>query len=275
MYAAQQLLESRDHDPVIFSKMKVDQSFVPYHWHRACEIILITSGELRVTVRQEEYALGSGDGIIINSGEIHSTVSVSGNSSLLLIIPDEFWGKYTSGKTWPVFPDYSQCDRRMDLSQELGKLGKIKNEIKDGNYLPYYAALFIFMNKLYGCRISDVREPGALLNKKQEERLKTVESYVREHYREAISLEEIASTVFLQPNYFCRFFKGITGMSFQDYLNEYRFMKVYEDITTTKDMIKDILERHGFSNYEIFRRLFYDKYHCTPTQLRKGIEHIR
>ena len=299
MYAKQQIFEGRAQRPVVFSEMSAKQSFVPYHWHRACEIILITAGELRVTVRQEEYQLYAGDGIIINSGEIHSTVSVSGNSSLLMIIPDEFWETYAPGEGLPVFPEFSRCGRSAKeyekgarivgsfgeyndgglplagavppLSDGLHRLMAAKKQVAAGNLLAYYSELFAFMDWLYKCRSREAGIGRLPMNRKQEERLRQIEAYVREHYRQPVSLEEIAKTVYLQPNYFCRFFKRATGMSFQDYLNEYRFLKVYEDITTTQDTIKDILARHGFYNYQMFRRLFYEKCRCTPGQLRASL----
>ena len=271
MYATQQLLERDTHDPVIFSEISVEHSFVPYHWHRACEIIFITSGELCVTVRQQEYHLGAGDGIVINSGEIHSTVSVSGNSSLLMQIPDVFWEYYVPGRALPVLLSFSQCDERCALRIRLKALIKARKE-SGGNYLAYYSALFSFMEELYRCQAPGSAARLMPLNRKQEERLKVIEAFVKAHYREAVSLEDIAATVYLQPNYFCRFFKGATGMSFLDYLNEYRFLKVYEDLTTTEDAVKDILLRHGFYNEQLFRRMFMEKYHCTPVQWRAKLK---
>lgn len=46
-----------------------------------------------------------------------------------------------------------------------------------------------------------------------------ITSYVKEHYAEDISLQEIARLVSLNPDYFTRFFKKYMGMTFLDYVN--------------------------------------------------------
>ena len=58
-------------------------------------------------------------------------------------------------------------------------------------------------------------------------------------------------------------------ITFLEYQNELRLSYIYQDIISTDDPIKDILERHGFSNYKLFRRIFYDHFEATPTEIRK------
>ena len=59
------------------------------------------------------------------------------------------------------------------------------------------------------------------------------------------------------------------GITFLEYQNELRLSYIYQDIISTNDAIKDILERHGFSNYKLFRRIFYEHFEATPTEIRK------
>ena len=58
----------------------------------------------------------------------------------------------------------------------------------------------------------------------------------------------------MQPGYFCRFFKKCMGVTFLEYQNELRLSYIYRDLITTEDSVRDILERHGFTNYKLFRR---------------------
>lgn len=104
------------------------------------------------------------------------------------------------------------------------------------------------------------------------ERLRPVISYVQEHYQEPISIAEIASIAAFQPEYFCRFFKQQTGMTFQTYLNEFRLSKIYADIVQTDTPIYQILEKHGFTNYKVFRRMFAERFHDTPSHIRRNMQ---
>lgn len=99
-------------------------------------------------------------------------------------------------------------------------------------------------------------------------RLDTILDYIAQNYRH-ISIEEIAGIAYLQPGYFCRFFKKCMGITFLEYQNELRLSFIYQDIISTDDSIKDILERHGFTNYKLFRRMFFEHFKASPTEVRK------
>ena len=76
----------------------------------------------------------------------------------------------------------------------------------------------------------------------------------------------------MQPGYFCRFFKKCMGVTFLEYQNELRLSYIYRDLITTEDSVRDILERHGFTNYKLFRRMFEEHFKDTPSGIRKKIK---
>ena len=102
------------------------------------------------------------------------------------------------------------------------------------------------------------------------ERLNEITNYVREHYREPISLEAVASEVGLSREYFCRFFKQHMGINYARHVNLVRLVHIYDDIVNTQDNIMVIAEKHGFTNYKLFTRMFREIYGCTPSSVRKG-----
>ena len=103
---------------------------------------------------------------------------------------------------------------------------------------------------------------------KDRARLDTILDYIAQNYRRHVSIEEIAGIAYLQPGYFCRFFKKCMGITFLEYQNELRLSFIYLDIISTDDSIKDILERHGFTNYKLFNKMFQETYGCKPRELR-------
>lgn len=102
------------------------------------------------------------------------------------------------------------------------------------------------------------------------ERLNEITNYVREHYREPISLEAVASEVGLSREYFCRFFKQHMGINYARHVNLVRLVHIYDDIVNTQDNIMVIAEKHGFTNYKLFTKMFKEIYGCMPSSLRKG-----
>ena len=58
-------------------------SYIPFHWHRAVEIIYIQEGELDVIVESSSHTLHPGDCILINANIIHSTKCTVPNKAIV------------------------------------------------------------------------------------------------------------------------------------------------------------------------------------------------
>ena len=59
------------------------------------------------------------------------------------------------------------------------------------------------------------------------------------------------------------------GITFLEYVSQVRFSHVCQDILHTDQSVTDILSRHGFTNYKLFRRMFRETYGCTPSAKRR------
>jgi AraC-like DNA-binding protein len=66
-----------------------------------------------------------------------------------------------------------------------------------------------------------------------------------------------------------KFFKETMGMSFVQYLNDYRLEVAAKLLTTTSDDIINIAINTGFDNLSYFNRCFKKKYGITPGKYRK------
>lgn len=99
-----------------------------------------------------------------------------------------------------------------------------------------------------------------------------ITAYIRSHYRDEITLEEIAGYFGVSREYFSRFFKKQTGVNFIRYVHLLRLEHIHEDILSGNDSIMDIAARHGFHNYKLFTKMFREVYGCGPRDLRKAKE---
>ena len=61
------------------------------------------------------------------------------------------------------------------------------------------------------------------------------------------------------------------GITYTNYLNDLRLSKIRDDLVDTDLPVKLILEKHGFSNYKLFRKMFSETFGCTPTTYRKKL----
>lgn len=253
-------------------------SYIPMHWHRAVEIIYIQEGSLDVTVESESFTIQTGDCIVINGNVLHSTKCTSPNTAILLQIPLDFMEKYIPDLGQLIFLfDFRTKDQRQQTKQAMFKtileqLQIINDVHPDGYLLRFNSLIFELLFQLYHNFAVKILQSNTSQKKKDIARLEPVLDYISEHYREPISLNEIAEVACLQTGYFCRFFKKKMGITFLEYQNEYRLSFIYRDLITTRDPVQVILERHGFTNYKLFRRMFLEYFGNTPTQIRKQRE---
>lgn len=98
--------------------------------------------------------------------------------------------------------------------------------------------------------------------------LKAVFSYIESHYGEKISLEDLAGTIHMNRNYFCRFFKEKAGKTPFSYLNEYRVNQAASQLLSTRLPITEIALNAGFENMSYFIRQFRRCKGCTPSAYR-------
>lgn len=167
--------------------------------------------------------------------------------------------------------------------KEMTKISIFKNTLEkmqvandlqpDGFLLVFNSLLFDILFQLYHNFSTPVLHANPNKKKKELDRLNPVLQYITQNYNRPIPLREIADIAILQPGYFCRFFKNTMGTTFLEYQNELRLSHIYQDLIETNDPVNVILERHGFTNYKLFRRMFKETFGDTPTQIRKSKSH--
>lgn len=244
------------------------------HWHDSIEIIFVMDGMGYATLEDRTYAMQSGEFALINLRDVHSTMTPEDYVTILQY-PLEFLEK--------VIPDIEEIrfvvpyrpetekDKAIlaELSQELYAISAAYLSAGGGNKLDIYLHSFKFLQTLYNkCRVK------AKQNKRREQQLYRLDpllEFTNANHSRKITIEEAADVLSLQPQYFCRIFKATMGSTYLGYVNQVRLGYIYYDLQYTSLPINRILENHGFTNLKLFRRLFYEKFGTTPSELRKEI----
>ena len=92
--------------------------------------------------------------------------------------------------------------------------------------------------------------------------------YIKENLSSPLSLNDIANTVHLSPNYLVRKFHQETGTSPLKYVNALRIEKAKELLRDTTLSITDIMERVGILDASYFSRLFRSLTGYSPRAFR-------
>lgn len=93
--------------------------------------------------------------------------------------------------------------------------------------------------------------------------------YIEVHYRERLTLEMVASKVFVNPKYFSHMFKKELGVAFTDYIIKLRIKYACELLETTNHPAYRISYECGFSDPSYFNRVFCAQMDMTPQTYRK------
>jgi len=94
--------------------------------------------------------------------------------------------------------------------------------------------------------------------------------YIREHFANKLTLEEISKIVFLNPYYFSRVFKHETGHTFIEYLTNIRMEHAMSLLVSSKMSINAVSRSVGYDDPNYFARLFSRKFGVTPREYRQG-----
>jgi len=95
-----------------------------------------------------------------------------------------------------------------------------------------------------------------------------VKDYLHRHFKEEISLAEVAKMVGMSQSSFSRFFKHKTGDTLSDYLIEIRLGQAARYLIDTTMNISEICYSCGFNNLSNFNRIFKAKRGMTPKEFR-------
>lgn len=116
----------------------------------------------------------------------------------------------------------------------------------------------------YGDYLSQLRKnmSGNVLN--------DIEKEVQTNYMNNISLRELSNKYYLNSSYLGQLFKKKYGMSFKDYLTNYRINEAAIMLIQSDEKITQIAENVGYKDSDYFIRKFIEIKGCTPSKYRKN-----
>ena len=178
----------------------------PLHWHPDFEIATAVSGVLDFQVGQHHVILKAGDSILVNGNILHGIKQLSGD------IPDPmpnivFSGALIASETSDIYQKYIQpvanCDalpfivfnQKNSWHNEVNQLVKNVYGLMSEQGQCYEMAVQRELSSIFQCIFSNFDELPKTENTRiqinTQIRIQKMLSYIREHYAEAVTLEEI------------------------------------------------------------------------------------
>lgn len=100
-------------------------------------------------------------------------------------------------------------------------------------------------------------------------RMQQVSEYVMAHYVQPITLDEIAAEVGMNRSAFCSWFKRQKGVTFSEFVRDYRLNTACTLLKTTQKQVSEICYLVGFNDLPHFVRVFTAAKGKSPSAWRK------
>ena len=248
---------------------------MPYHWHTHYEIMRIISGSFHLTLDDTTTTYHAGDVIFISCGVLHGGEPVDCVYECIVFDLDMLMkDNHACANTIQSIMDgkirintliSEKCKNILPITKALCHVLSEKKtgyEFMTQGYL-YMLLGTVIEEKLYEESVHDTLTIGRLNS------VKAVLTYISENYCENISLEKLSKIAGMNPKYFCRYFRSMTGRTPIDYVNYYRVECACEMLSTRNISIKETAISCGFSDESYFVKTFRKYKDTTPKQFTK------
>ncbi|MGM0903508.1 MAG: response regulator transcription factor [Bacillota bacterium] len=91
------------------------------------------------------------------------------------------------------------------------------------------------------------------------------------HLDQNITIQKIASHVYMNPTYFCEYFKNQMGETVLDFVTRVRIEKARDLLVSTDLRIYDIAQKVGYNDTKYFSKLFKKQYGDTPSKYKEKL----
>ncbi|MDQ0061069.1 response regulator [Paenibacillus harenae] len=151
---------------------------------------------------------------------------------------------YRNGDAKTLF-DFRELVRRCDtISQLEAAIRSLAEEMEQPNRL----------------RLADKGHSAQLIAKAIE--------YIKLHYREELTLQDVADSIHVSKSYLSNLFKKQSGHNFIDYVIDLRLHEAKRLLTQDEIKIYEVAERSGFNDVKYFSKLFKKMTQMTPVEYR-------
>lgn len=258
---------------------------VYHHWHNEIEIIYVEEGSLLFNIDMQPIKITAGQCVFINSEQLHSAYSLDNKPSIhhaivfdLNILNSSIYdycqNKYidpllNKSLSFPLFLELNSICGNKALCEVL-EIIDIYHKKNLGWELGIKASLLKIIANL-AQEDKFLKDNTTLLIPKdyKVQLIKKVLNYIHNNYKKKIYIDKLADQANMNPQYFCRFFKSVTGKTPVNYINHYRIEQAAKLLQTKDVKITEICFNVGFNNFSYFIKKFKEYKNYTPSHYKK------
>ena len=254
------------------------------NYHDFYEISYIHSGRGVYHLADQDIAIQPGTIVLIQSGQMHNVDADPDDpikSASIYFMPELIYHPgstpYEYNYLLPflhqgnaLLPVFQENDIDVSIWEMILGMYHVMDETHDFYQLTVKnrlcEILLTFLKKKKH-HLNPSTSPSAPINKIK--RIDNVFDYIHTEYAKTIPLAHLAKVACMSPSYFCRYFKGVTGLSPVNYILRYRIEKSKELLINGDTSITEIAFNVGFNSQSYFDRIFQRFTKQSPNRFRQ------
>lgn len=252
------------------------------HWHDDVEFILVLSGHMQYNINGEVVNLTEGEGIFVNTRQLHFGYSDSKQECvficillhpILLCTSRTIEQKYVNPILFNENIPYHHLSKNSEWEIAiLSSTNAIFNTLNDDVFE------MKIQREIYNIWIALCENILSIEHKHTYQNhhltsLKDMISFINQSFQDKISLDDIAKAGKVGKTGCCNIFKRYINKTPNEFLTDLRLRKSLELLTQTDKTVLEICYEVGFSSASYFAETFRKNYSCTPVEYRKNKKH--
>ena len=224
------------------------------HLHNSFEYVKVTDGKMTITVEKKSYELKRGDALLIFPNQVHEFKSNEYSANFICIFSPELVCSYA-----PIFEKKIPISNLFNTDKNY--VCKISDASKRSS-LSMQGVLYSLCGEFHeGAEYADRQMRNIAL-------IEEIFKFVEKNYQKECTLKLLAGHTGYNYVYLSRYFKEYTGISFIEYVNNYRINEACHELIRSDKTILRIAYDCGFDSLRNFNRIFKKATNITPSEYR-------
>lgn len=254
-----------------------------WHYHPEVELIFVCKGSGKRQIGSNISYFSDGDLVLIGSNLPHcGLTNENTNNDYEMVI--QFKPDFLGENIWET-PEMQRISTLLEKSKAgivfnenikrtVGKKIADMHEMSSLNKLLNFLEILDELATTQDYRILNAGKYYLQTQVEDNERINHIFNYVKDHFKEQITLEEIADLANMKVPSFCRYFKKITNKTFTQFVNEYRITHSLKLLAEQPLSITEVCFESGFNNFSYFNKTFKEYIKKSPSQYRKEFNYF-
>lgn len=246
---------------------------LPPHTHRYTEIFACISGEITLAAEESVVTLSEGEAAIVPQKSKHVLKNIGSGGSFCSLGVRLTELDATSGVDLCkiigrlLLPSDGESGiRRLDCPELCASIAELSEAA--GSAAPICALKILYLL----ARLSEELSEGADASGEADyeiDRISALENIIYNEYAENITLDRVASEMFISRRQLCRIVKKQYGTTFHRAVLERRVLVAAKKLAESDEPVSAIAETVGFADAEALGRHFARLYGVSPAEYRK------